>query len=207
MTHTPTNGTLRRSPWYGRVGTPEGEVKFGDVWLNNTKLACTIRNVTPGKPSDHYIALACEGKIKGSTIERAPAMHQIMCGKEPVDTVAGLFYAENGDIIIGAPRGRIRLYARDIDIMADGFDTKTGWVNILGSSKIELEAGEQIILDAKTSISMEAPKSINLNCDGLVKIVGSFKIMSEAVEFPIQGSNSLIDQAEALRKLLNSVVG
>jgi len=53
-------------------------------------------------------------------------------------------------VIIGAPSGRLRLYAKDIDLIATGTDTKTGYVNVIANQGIELDSGSSINIQFKS---------------------------------------------------------
>ena len=82
------------------------------------------------------------GKLDGSINISAPACYNVRCGERPVNDVSAITYAENGDIILFAPRGRIRIVARDIDLIAEGNGDDTGFVNIQSNSVIDIENGE-----------------------------------------------------------------
>ena len=200
---------MKKDAWdHGRVGTTQGELKFGDVTLNNTKLSAVLRNSVSGNASDHYVGLAGEGKFKGSTFERSPSMHSIYCGTKPVDGQAFLLYAENGDIMIGAPTGRVRIWARDIDLIASGGSNDRGFVNIQGSSKDDVRAGKEINLTAATQIGMTAPRQISLSTGGLIKLAGSVKFLTPAsLSVPPPGTNTIKDTIEGYKKLINSLFG
>ena len=57
------------------------------------------------------------GNLDGSINVSAPSCYNVRCGEKPVDGVSAITYAENGDIILYAPRGRVRIMAKDIDLL------------------------------------------------------------------------------------------
>lgn len=200
--------TVKDSWDFGRIGTTQGELKFGDVTKNNTKFSASLRSSVPGQASDHYIGLAGYGKFAGSTFERSPSMHSIYCGTTPVDGQAFLLYAENGDVMIGAPQGRVRIWAKDIDLIASGGSNDRGFVNIQGSSKVEVFAGKEVNLTAQTQIGMTAPRQIALNTSGLIKLAGAVKFLTPAsLSIPPPGTNTIKDTIEGYKKLINSLFG
>ena len=90
-------------------------MRQGRVWHRAAKWikdGVMVRNMfnDPEFKKDHYIGLQMEGKLKGSTLERSPAVHQIICGEKPVGDLAGMWYAENGNI--RGPEGKVIIFAR-----------------------------------------------------------------------------------------------
>ena len=123
--------------------------------------------------------------------------------------VSAITYAENGDIILFAPRGRIRIMARDIDLISEGNGTTTGFVNIHSNSAIDMRTGE-LKINANDRIGMAAETKINLNTGGEVKVSsGDFKIVEAPDVSPISGitgsgANTIIQFGEGLAKLIES---
>lgn len=194
---------------YSRIGTTQGELRFGDVMLNDTKLTTLIRNSNPTKPSDHFMTYDSSGKFAGSTWNQCPGTYQIICGSTPVDGVAFVTYAENGDVVIGAPSGRLRLYAKDIDLIATGTDNKTGYVNIVTNQGIELQAGSSINMQSKANINIAAERQIQVASPGNIKIRGPGDWFEDC-DFtfgPIVGSVSALQFLDGLKKMLGSLGG
>jgi hypothetical protein len=201
--------TLETSWDYSRIGTTQGELKFGDVALNGTKLAALIRNSNPSKPSDHFMAFGSSGTFSGSTWNQCPSTYQIICGDTPVNGVAFVTYAKNGDIIIGAPSGRIRLFAKDIELIASGTSNNTGYVNILSNQGIELDAGSSVNIQAKSNINIAAERQVQVASPGNIKIMGPGNWFedSDFVFGPKVGNMSALQFVDGLKKLLGSLGG
>lgn len=196
---------------YNGPGTSEGEVKFGDVMKNNTKMAVMIRRIFPSQfANSQYIGLPMTGKLDGSIINSAPATYQVFCGEKPVDGIAGVFYAENGDLILNAPNGRIRLIARDIDLYASGNGTSTGWINLDANATIDIN-GATVQTQAADALSLGTERDLNLNVPGQYKIsCGNFKVVEGADVSPVtsplgSGVNTVLQTAEGLIKLIKSI--
>ena len=114
-----------------QFNTSEGGSYYGHSMANNAKMAVMLRRIFPSSfKRAQYIGLQQGGALDGSVIVSAPSTFQIACGEAPVQDVAGVWYAENGDIVIGAPKGRIRIFAQSIDLISTGDGDETGWVNI-----------------------------------------------------------------------------
>ena len=125
---------------------------------NNAKMAVMLRRIFPSPfKRAQYIGLQQGGELNGAILCSTPSVFEIVCGEAPVQEVAGVWYAENGDINIHAPKGRIRLSAESIDLISTGDGDKTGYVNIranayldVGASKIKMEADQSFSTDSET---------------------------------------------------------
>ena len=101
-----------------------------------------------------------EDGSKGSTHIVCPGTLTALTGKDIVNYPPGsneprglnaIFYeAENGDIVLTAPRGKIKIAAAAIEIIAEGSDGKTGVVDISADDKINLKTQ---IIDINSTVS------------------------------------------------------
>ena len=145
--------------------TTEGGLYIGHVMENNAKMAVALRRIFPSPfKRAQYIALQQSGTKNGSILCSAPATFEISCGESPVQDVAGVWYAENGDINIHAPKGRIRLSAMSIDLIATGDGKETGYVSINANTKFDVEAGT-IAMASDDAFSVET-ETMNVNSTG-----------------------------------------
>ena len=126
-------------------GNTHGEIRFGHLW---GKEGSNVQSDVCLQASDpiHYISLEKGAKTNvertGWTCVRNPAVFEVKCGDNvDEDKPAVVIEALNGDIVLKASNGKIRLQALDVDIQAIGEDNKRG--------VIDLKANETINLDAK----------------------------------------------------------
>ncbi len=133
-----------------------GHIKFGHITPNYTYAGVLVRNGHPGQSSEHYMMFMSSGKMTGGTINRCPGVYQIICGEDPVDETAMVINAARGDIILKAPKGRIRLDTRNIDIKATGPNNKSVHINIESNEKITIKS-----------------KNIEVNGDAVAKFLSS----------------------------------
>lgn len=211
MTYSNPNTGETQCKSFNYFGTTEGEVSFGDVMKNNVKMSVLISRIFPSRfKNRQYIGLVQDGKLDGSILNVAPATYQVYCGEEAVDNVAGYFYAKNGDLILHAPSGRIRLIAKDIDIESTGNGTDTGWVNIRSNAAIDLSS-PRIQLDAADSLAFGGERDVSISVPGEYKITcGNFKVVEtpdvSLITSPLgSGSNSIKQTLEGIRKLIESI--
>ena len=168
------------------LGNDIGHIKFGHILPNNTYAGVLVRNGDPMRQSEHYMAFMSSGKMKGGTINRCPGAYQIHCGEKPVDDTSFVLNAALGDIVLRAPKGRIRLDARNIDIKATGVNNQSGVINI--------ESNEKVIIRSK---------NVEVNGDAVAKFLSSGTcelVGNSALNF----YGGLIDCADAATTLLPS---
>ena len=79
--------------------------------------------------------------------------------RKPVDGVAGVTYAENGDLILFAPRGRIRIMARDIDLIAEGNGWETGFVNIHSNLMLDINTSFEVRITGGDMVGIESKEA------------------------------------------------
>ena len=165
------------------VGTEHGRLSFGTIRKNNEISACMLQSGPDG--GRHYIVMeetgSAEEGTKGSTKSFCPGTFTVKSGKdivnypegkdEPRNIPAIWYEAENGDIIIKAPRGRIKLEAESIELTAKGFDGRTGNILMDADDKIALNAQ---IVDVKSRVSTKifSESTVNMIGNGIMNIYG-----------------------------------
>jgi len=214
---------------YRKLCTDESEVVFGDVCKNNVKMAVMIRRLFPNAnfQTSHYIALQQSGALDGAIIASAPSVFTVLCGEKPVkidseenysisnvdnksDGIGAYIRSENGDIVLSAPNGRVRIMARDIDLISKGNGSTTGYVNVRANATIDSEA-PTINMQAVDAIGLGAERNINLNASGTYKISCGHMKLVEGPDVSLtsglggSGSNTVLQSAEGLLKLIQSI--
>lgn len=194
---------------YSRIGTTQGEIRFGDVHFDGTKLAALIRNVNPSKASDHFMGFASSGKFNGSTWNVCPGAYQIICGTTPVDGISFFTYAKNGDIAIGAPGGRIRIFAKDIELIATGSSNTTGFIQLAANGGIDVKSKTNVNIEASSNINIAAERQVQLASPGNIKVrgPGSWFDDCDFVFGPISGVVTELQFLDGLKKLIGSLGG
>jgi len=154
-----------------RYGTAEGEIKFGHVHTDNVRSAVMLRS---GHTYEHYMTMDGPGGKKfrkHSTNFRGPGAFQVKHGKGvPEDEPAIFLDAENGDIVIRASNGRIRLEALDIDITATGGNDR-GNIQISATDKV-ITTGNIIDCKAVVAAKFFSNKSVEVCGEGVLNMYG-----------------------------------
>ena len=206
--------------FFNKLSTPEGEIAFGDVMKNNAKMAVMIRRIFPSSKKfamSHSIGLQMTGALDGAIINNAPSVYSILCGEKPVGpdngAVAGIWHAKNGDIIISAPSGRLRFLANDIDLIAKGDGTESGWVNIRYNATFSAKA-TNIEMTGDDGVGIESDKDIEFSNTGKIEVdTRSFKVIEGPDVSPITtppgkglGSMTITQQLKGFQKLIGSLL-
>ena len=191
-----------------QFNTSEGGTYYGHSNENNAKMAVMLRRIFPSSfKRSQYIGLQQGGHKDGSILCSAPRTFEIACGESPLNDVAGVWYAENGDIVIAAPRGRIRLSAMSIDLIATGTGTPpdgTGYVSVNANTEFNVEAGN-VKFKSDKNFEVET-EEMSINTPGKCEFdVGSYKLVEGGDFFTIPGlGNITFDQWV---KIMKKVIG
>ena len=160
--------------WAQEIGTQNGVLKFGA--LSPTGDVTASVSIT-GLDGRHFISLDEDGKRKGWTTMNAPGALQINAGEDllqisenpsggrenKVEQNCIFMNAENGDIVIKARNGKIRLEGLDIEMVATGNSPE---------GQFWVKANENIKLDSK-NITIDGTLSVNLVSSGVVHVRSS----------------------------------
>lgn len=122
-----------------------------------------------------------EDGSKGSTHIVCPGTLTALTGKDivnyppgsdtPRDLPAIYYEAENGDIVLTAPRGKIKIAAEAIELIAEGSDGRTGVIDISASEKINLKS-QMIDLNSGVSTKIFSEDTVHLIGKSLLNIYG-----------------------------------
>ena len=166
------------------AGTEHGYISFGEVntYANEIE-ACKLQSGPDG--GRHYITMQETGDkemgSKGSTSIVCPGTLTALTGKDivnypegsdtPRDIPAIFCEAENGDIVLTAPRGKIKIAAEAIELIAKGSDGRTGVINLNADDKIILDS--QIVdIQSKVSTKIFSEKTVDMIGKGIMNVYG-----------------------------------
>ena len=145
--------------------------------LNYEGQLISWRLINSSSPDPHYVQLRATGDEgpKNSTTCVSPGHFAVEAGKDcKADKHPAIrFDAENGDIVLSAPHGRIVLDARDILLKTDGVDNKTGIIEISASEKVDIKA-KTVEINGTVAARFESSKSVEIIGRGMTNIYGGF---------------------------------
>lgn len=182
-----------------RYGNKDGELKFGHIHQDNTLSAAMLRS---GSESLHYITLDATGEDfrKNGTICRSKGSFQVKAGDDVKSGNPGVFIdAGNGDLVLRAPNGRVRIEAVDIDIGSAGPDNKTGNINLYATEKITLEAST-VSIESKASTKIFSENIVEVIGNSIVNIYGGFVDIADGAT-SVKGSKGGSSNEDRARSL------
>ena len=132
-------GTAHSNYTKQRIGNEQGNLKLGHVHKDAGTTSGVLLETSDAL---HHITLERAGQRKGHTISLSPGNTVIKAGEKNTASQTTIqIEAVNGDIVLVASNGKIRMQADDIEMIANGGDGNNG--------NISLTAGENIFTDSK----------------------------------------------------------
>ena len=174
-----------------RYGTAEGEIKCGHIHADNVRSAVMLRS---GHSMNHYITMDGDGKDhrKFGTICRSPGSFQVKAGDGVPDEQPGIYMdAVNGDIIIKAAKGRIRMEALDIEMKATDSDNKRGNIVIDAQDKVIVK-GQNIAIESTVASKFFSEKTVELVGNNVLNLYGGFLDLADGAT-SLRGSKNPAD--------------
>jgi hypothetical protein len=166
-----------------RTGTKDGMISFGHIHPDQVKSSVMIQ----GQESLEYIAIDQTAPRKRWMTQRCRGRYQVGCGDDiPKDAVGFWVNAESSDILIQT-KGRIRMEAENIDLIARGPDPSKGVINIHSNESVNIET-KKFTANANESISLFTDGEMQQTAINIMKIVaGSVEKMTSrsAIKPPI----------------------
>ena len=155
-----------------RYGTDKGRISFGHLDKKATVTSGVKLDTPDGR---HQFNLEIDGKRKGWTSSTSPGNFQVECGSDNVEADSTcVIDAVNGDIIITAHNGKIRMVGTDIELVAIG-EGEQGKGNITCSATETFTVHEtpKIILTSTTLTKISSTGMIDIAANSCLKIYGS----------------------------------
>ena len=167
--------------------------RFGNIFFGSLNLAGTggleadvLTGVTlQAFNSLHYVHMENDGIRKGWTMMRNPGVWEVKCGDTVNKGDIGAYvHVENGDLVLKAPNGRVRIQGVDIDLRADGTNEKTGYINIESNNTVSVKTGS-FKVTAQNGVKLFSPQAVTLVSDTTIKFASNFVsgLASAANEF------------------------
>ena len=162
-----------------------GKNEKGSVWIGpihkqgDVTSAVVLRNE---QDRTHQLCLDIDGERPGSTTSTSPGKLQLSCGdnmKEAEDSC--LIEARNGNIIIKASNGKIRMEATDIEMVTTGEGETKGNVKITSSENIILDC-KKLQTNSSVYTKLCSAGDFETAANGVMSIYGSlFNAITDAV--------------------------
>tara|TARA_B100000427_G_scaffold74951_1_gene61060 strand:- start:652 stop:1290 length:639 start_codon:yes stop_codon:yes gene_type:complete len=193
---------------YQAFNNTDGGLFCSYVNKNNAKVATALRRIfpSPGCRRAQSIELIESGNLEGGILCSAPGVFSIGCGEKPTGVtwddrgIGGIWYAENGDIVLHAPKGRVRIVAEGIDLISKGDpQSEKGGVNVAAPDGAFEVKSNNIIMEADETVSIDATGKIQISSISATKIEGGEVEVTE-------GDNALIPPGSGAKTVLQDAL-
>lgn len=164
------NDTAKQNYTAIRYGNDHGSICFGHIHKPGD---VTSSILLQGQDGRHQISLDRDGKRKGWTSSTSPGNFQLECGsdnEESQDTL--MLNAKNGNILITATNGKIRLQGTDIELIAVGEGGDKGNIRFKATENIETDS-KKLLMNAKNHYKIVTPGTGEIVSNGVLKMYGS----------------------------------
>ncbi len=153
-----------------RYGSDKGSISFGHIH-KQADVTSGVMLQTPD--AEHAFFLDIDGQREGWTTSIGPGNFQVECGSANEEAQDSLILnAKNGNIMITATNGKIRLQGTDIELVAIGANGDRGNIKMDATENISLES-KKLLANAKMMYRIVSPQRGEIVSNGVLKIYGS----------------------------------
>ena len=154
-----------------RTGTDKGSISFGHLDKKATVTSGVKLDTPDGR---HQFNLEIDGERKGWTSSTSPGNFQVECGSDNVEADSTcVIDAVNGDIIITAHNGKIRMVGTDIELVAIGEGGSKGHIKCSATETFTVHKTKKIILDSKSLTKITTSGIMWMAANSCMKIYSS----------------------------------
>jgi len=168
------------------VNNTEGGLFLTYTNKNGAKVAAGLRRIFPsyGTQTAQCVELIEAGPLEGSIIAQTPKSFVISCGEIPPGTttnqngVAGVWNAANGDLVLSAPKGAVRIVAQDIELISHGDpseESDQGHVSMYATGDVR-SVSSNIKMQAKTDVAVSAESNVLIVSTNQMTLGGEVKV-------------------------------
>ena len=178
---SPPTDTAKQNFSGQQYGNSKGHIAFGKIHKQGDVTEGVGLHVPDG---EHQLSLDIDGPREGWTCSTSPGNFQVECGsanKEEVDSL--VLEAKNGNIIIKASNGKIRMEATDIEMVTTGDGGGKGNIKINSGNDIIIHAEKKYLLTSGSYIKIASSGDFECAANSVMSIYGSlFNAITDAVK-------------------------
>ena len=178
---SPPTDTAKQNFSAQQYGNSKGHLAFGKIHKQGDVTQGVSLNTPDG---EHQLSLDIDGPRQGWTCSTSPGNFQVECGsanQEEVDSL--VLEAKNGNIIIKASNGKIRMEATDIEMVTTGDGGGKGNIKINSGNDIIIHAEKKYLLTSGSYIKIASSGDFECAANSVMSIYGSlFNAITDAVK-------------------------
>ena len=152
----------KKNYWTQAIGTQDALIQFGGVSSEKDVTSSFKVRALDGR---HFFTMDQDGQRKGWTTLVSPGATQLITGEDLVKGQNAIFVeAENGDIIIKATDGNIRLEGDKIELVA------REEINMEAHNKIDINSNN-VNIDARSTMKITAKRLLSIDAGCGIEIL------------------------------------
>ena len=160
-----------------KYGNRHGHIAFGQIHKPGDVTSAIMLQTSD---AEHSFFMDEDGQRKGWTSSSSPGNFQLTCGehttiedaKEKAAMDSLLLHAANGNIIILASNGKIRMEADDIELVARGSGSSSGNVKINASENVYVDANK-ILMSSTNHTKICSTGKVDIIANSCLKLYGA----------------------------------
>ena len=153
-----------------KYGNNQGSIAFGQIHKQGDVTSSVMLETPDG---EHQLSLDLDGERTGWTVSTSPGNFQVECGsanKEAEDSC--VINAKNGNILITATNGKIRMQGTDIELVAVGEGGAKGNIKMNATESIVTDS-KKLLMTAKSFYRIASPQTGEVVANGVLKLYSS----------------------------------
>ena len=154
-----------------KYGNNQGSIAFGQIHKQGDVTSAVMIETPDG---EHQLSLDLDGERTGWTCSTSPGNFQVECGsanQEAADSC--VINAKNGNIILLATNGKIRMQATDIELVAVGEGGAKGHIKCTATETFTIHETKKIIFDSKVMTKITSTGIMSIASNSCLKIYSS----------------------------------
>ena len=164
------NDTAKQNYTAIRYGNDHGAISFGHIHKPGDVTAGVKLQTSDG---EHVFMMDKDGQRKGWTTSLSPGNFQVQCGEKKEEAEDSMILnALNGNILICASNGKIRLQATDIELIAVGEGSSKGNIRLDATENISTNS-KSFKINSVNSLSFNSPSDMEIAANGVLTLYGS----------------------------------
>ena len=164
------NDTAKQNYTAIRYGNDHGSLSFGHIHKPGDVTAGVKLQTSDG---EHVFMMDKDGQRKGWTTSLSPGNFQVQCGEKKEEAEDSMILnALNGNILICASNGKIRLQATDIELIAVGEGSSKGNIRLDATENISTNS-KSFKINSVNSLSFNSPSNMEIAANGVLTLYGS----------------------------------
>jgi len=157
--------------WTQAISAMNAVIRFGGISADETS---TEAIKISAKDAHHRIVMEEDGKREGWTSIYTPGRFLVDANKDLKYENGIQIISQNGNILIKAPKGRIKFQAENIEFVADSPDTSLGNISFKTSNgDFDVVKCKNFKVREAGTITMESLGTIGLKCTAALTTISS----------------------------------